>query len=105
MVGVLSYVLSRQLSCEIKSEVSGSENLVKNKAKYDILSLILSKNDSNKYGVCISMGFEELGILMLVLLTFFLFTKLGRRVCGKDGLIAKRKAAKLQSDAMKFEKL
>ena len=31
--------------------------------------------------------------------------KLGRRICGKDGLIAKRKAAKLQADARKFEKL
>ena len=31
--------------------------------------------------------------------------KLGRRICGKDGLIAKRKAAKLQADARKFDEL
>ena len=42
---------------------------------------------------------------MLVLLVLVLIYKLGRKICRKDGSIAKRKAAKLQSDARKFEKL
>ena len=42
---------------------------------------------------------------MLVLISLFLMYKLGRRLSGKDGLIAKRRAAKLQADARKFEKL
>ena len=48
VVGMLSYVLSCQFSCEIKSEVSGSDNFVKNEAKYGILSFNLSKDGSNK---------------------------------------------------------
>ena len=40
------------------------------------------------------MGFEAFEILMLVLLNLILIYKIGRRVCRKDGLIAKRKAAK-----------
>ena len=105
VVGLLSYVLSRQLACEIKSEVSGNENLVRNNTKYNILSVDLSKDGNNKCRVWSSMGFEAFELLMMVLLTLFLIYKLGRRVCGKDGLIAKRKAAKLQSNAKKFEKL
>ena len=42
---------------------------------------------------------------MLVLISLFLMYKLGRRLCGKEGLIAKRRASKLQADARKFEKL
>ena len=78
---------------------------MKNEAKYDILSLDLSKDGSNKCGVWSSMGFEAFEILMLVLLALFLIYKVGRRVCGKDSLIVKRKAAKLQSDVRKLEKL
>ena len=42
---------------------------------------------------------------MLVLISLFLMYKLGRRLCGKDGLIAKRRTANLQVVARKFEKL
>ena len=51
------------------------------------------------------MGFEAIEMLMLVLLVLDLIYKLGRKICRKSCSIAKRKAAKLQSDAMKFEKL
>ena len=56
VVIVLSYVLAQKISCSIKSEVSGGENLVNNKAKYDILSIDLSKDDSGEYGVWSSLG-------------------------------------------------
>ena len=62
MVGVLSYVLSRQLSYEIISKVSGSENLVKNEAKYDILLLVLSKDGSIKCGVWSYKGYKTFEI-------------------------------------------
>ena len=87
---VLSYVLAQQISCEIKLEVSGSENLVKNEAKYDILSLDLSKDDSSKWGVWSSLGFETFEILMMVLIVLFLMYKLEMRICGKDGILSKR---------------
>ena len=105
VVGVLSYGLSRQSSCAIKSEVSGCKNLVKNEAKYDILSFHLSKDCIYKCRVWSSMGFEAFKIIMLVLLILVLILNVGMRVCRKDAFRTKRKATKLQSDARKFEKL
>ena len=86
----LSYVIAQQISCEIRSEVSGSDNLVKNEAKYDILSLDISKDDSSQCGVWSSLGFETFELLVLGMLVLFLMYKLGMRIRGKDGLIAKR---------------
>ena len=69
---IVVIVLAQQISCEIKLEVSESENLLKYEA---------------------------------TLVTLFLIYKQGRKLCGKNGHIAKRKAAKLEADARKFEKL
>ena len=44
-------------------------------------------------------------IIMLVMLILVLIYKVGMSVCGKDSLISKRKAAKLQSDTIKVENL
>ena len=76
VVIVLSYVLAHQISCEIKSEVSGGDNLVKNEAKYDILPFDISKDDSSKCGVWSSIGFETFEILVMVLPVIFLMYKL-----------------------------
>ena len=38
-------------------------------------------------------------------LIIFLIYKGGRKTCGKDGILEKRREAKLQRDAAKFEKL
>ena len=43
--------------------------------------------------------------LVLGMLFLFIAYKLGRKICGKEGIIAKRKEGKLHKDARKFEKL
>ena len=47
--------------------VAQDENLVKNKAKYDILSFDLGKDGNSKCGVWQSLGFEIFEILMTAL--------------------------------------
>ena len=44
-------------------------------------------------------------MLVLGMLILFLTYKLGKRICGKEGILAKRREAKLQKDARKFGKL
>ena len=39
------------------------------------------------------------------MLIIFLTYKIGRKICGKDSILAKRREAKLQRDARRFEKL
>ena len=43
--------------------------------------------------------------LVLGMLFLFIAYKLGRKICGKEGIIAKRKEGKLHKDARKFKKL
>ena len=88
-------------------EVSGKDNKVKTSAKYDILSVDLSrsKDSSDQCDVWTSLGKEFFELLILGMLIIFLAYKIVRKVCGKDGIIAKRGKAKLQRDARKFEKL
>ena len=87
-VGV-SYFLSQK--CEIKTTVSGNDNLVRKEAKYDILSLNLSKSGDKKCGVWSSMGFEAFEVIVLVVLVLTLNDKMGKRICGRERWIAKRK--------------
>ena len=95
VVGVLSSFLS--LKCEIKATVSDNNNLVRDEAKYDILSLDLSKDGDKKCGVWSSMGFETFEVNILVVLVLTLAYKMGKRICGREGWIAKRKEAKLKN--------
>ena len=64
----------------------------------------MSKDDSSQCGVWSSLGFETFELLVLGMLVLFLMYKLGRRICGNDGILSKRKEAKLQADAIKFAK-
>ena len=102
-LGVTSYFLS--IKCEIKSVVTGNENMIWNEAKYNILSLDLNKEGDKKCSKWTSLGFETFEIIVLVTLILTLIYKMGRRACGKDEWIAKMKEAKQKSEARKFEKL
>ena len=48
---------------------------------------------------------EAFELVILGMLVIFLTYKIVRKVCGKDGILAKRREAKLQRDARRFEKL
>ena len=107
MIIILSYVIiAQQISYEFKTEVAGSHNLVKNTAKNDLLSVdITSKADGSQCGVWSSLGFEIFQLLILGMLILLITNKLGRRICRKEGILAKRREAKLKIDAIKFAKL
>ena len=75
VVGVRSYVVS--LKCEIQSTVSGSDNLVRNKAKYDTLCLDLNKDGSQKCGVWTSVRFAAFEWIIFVIIILALIYKLG----------------------------
>ena len=97
----LSYVIAQQSSCKMVTDVSGNDNKVKTTAKYDILSFDMSrsKDSSNQCDVWSSLGFQTFKLMVLEMLIIFLAYKIGRKVCGKDGILAKRREAKLQRDA------
>ena len=99
--GVTSYFLS--LKCKIKSTVNGNENQIKNENKYDISSVDFSKDDK-KCSKWSSMGTETFEIILLVTLVLTLAHWMGRRTYVKKGWMAKRKEAKKQSEAKKFER-
>ena len=50
-------------------------------------------------------GFEAFEFLAIGILAIFLIYKGGKKICGKNGYLEKRKESKLQRDAAKFEKL
>ena len=85
VVGVLSYFLS--LKCESQTTVSGNDKLVRSEAKYDILSLDLSKDGDKKCGIWSSMGSKTLKVFILLVLPLTLAYKMGRRICGREGRI------------------
>ena len=64
-----------------------------------------SKYSSSQCGVWSSLGFKTFELLVMGMLIIFLTYKLGRKICGKDRMLAKRREAKLQRDARRFEKL
>ena len=51
------------------------------------------------------MGFEVFEVIVLVVLVLTLTYKVGKRICRREGWIAKRKEAKLKYEAGKLEKL
>ena len=51
------------------------------------------------------LGIELFEYMAIGLLLIFLLYKGGRKICGKDGLLEKRRNSKLQRDAAKCEKL
>ena len=103
----LSLVIAEGLSCNLITEVSGMDNKVKTSAKYDILLVDLSSNKDTRDQcyVWTSLGMEFFELLISRMLTIFLAYKVVRNICGKEGLLQKRREAKLQRDARKFEKL
>ena len=64
-----------------------------------------SKESSSQCGVWSSLGFETFELLAMGMLIIFLKYKIGRKICSKDGILAKRREAKLHRDARIFEKL
>ena len=101
----LSYVIAQQLSCKMVTEVAGKNNKIKTSAKYDILSVDLSrsKDSGSQCDVWTSLGMEFFELLILGMLMIVLAYKTVRIVCGKHGILEKRKAAKLQRDDLKMQ--
>ena len=102
-LGETSYFLP--LKCEIKSTVTGNENMIRNETRQNIFFLDLSKDGNKKCPKWSSLGFETFEITALVTLVLTLVHKMGRRTCAKEGWIAKIKEVKKKSEAKKFEKL
>ena len=101
----LSYVIPQESSCKMVAEVSGTDNKVRTSAKYDILSVDLSKSKDGQCDVWSSLGMEFFEFFILADLTIFLAYKTVKKCCGKEGFLQKRKDAKLQRDQRKFAKL
>ena len=88
------------------TEVSGNENKVKTSNKYEILSFDNSRNKdaSDQCGTWSYLGIETFEFLAMGMLLIFLIYKTIRKMCGKDGILEKRREAKLQRDARRFER-
>ena len=63
-----------------------------------------SKDPSNQCDVWSSMEMEAFELMILGILVIFLAYKIVMKICGKDSILAKRREAKLQKDAWRFEK-
>ena len=88
----------------METDVTGNGNKIKSTAKYDILSFDMSrsKDSSSQCDVWSSMGMEAFELLILGMLVIFLAYKTVRKVCGKDGILAKRREAKIAERRMKI---
>ena len=102
----LSYVISQDISCKLVTEVSGTDNKVKTSNNYEFLLFDNRKSkDGSTCNTWSYFGIEAFEYMAIVLLLIFILYKGGRKICGKNGLLEKRRNSKLQRDAAKFEKL
>ena len=101
----LSFVTAQGLSCKMVTEALGMDNKVKTSAKYDILSVDLSrsKDASDQCDIWSSLGMEFFEFFILGILTIFLAYKTVKKICGKEGILLKRRDAKLQRDPRKLK--
>ena len=109
IIAVLSYIIAQDISCSLVTEVSGTDNKVKTQNNYEFLSFDNRRRKDGTYCNCDTTwsyyGVEAFEYFALVMFLIFILYKGGKKICGKKGLIEKRRNSKEQRDAAKFEKL
>ena len=87
----LSYVIPQESSCKMVTEVSGTDNKVRTSAKYDILSVDLSKSKDGQCDVWSSLGMEFFEFFILGVLTIFLTYKKVKNIVEKKDFYKREK--------------
>ena len=88
------------------TEVSSTDNKLKTSNNYEFLSFDNRKSkDGSTCNTWSYFGIEAFEYMAIVLLLIFILYKGGRKICGKNGLLEKRRNSKLKWDTAKFEKL
>ena len=103
----LSYVISQDISCKLVTDVSGTDNKVKTSNNHECLSFDnrQSKDGGEQCNTWRYLGIETFEFMAIGVLAIFLIYKGGKKICGKKGILEKRRESKLQREAAKFEKL
>jgi len=109
IIAILSYIIAQDISCSLVTEVSGTDNKVKTQNNYEFLSFDNRRSKDGTSCDCDTTwsyyGVEAFEYFILVIFLIIIFCFICKKICGKQGLIEKRRNSKEQRDIEKFEKL
>ena len=109
IIAILSYIIAQDISCSLVTEVSGTDKKVKTQNNYEFLSFDNRRSKDETSCNCDTTwsyyGVEAFEYFVLVIFLIIISYFLCKKICGKQGLIEKRRNSKEQRDIEKFEKL